>query len=374
MRHASIVYIGLLSLSMISCNNRNHAISEDSSIHYTTIGIDISPEFYDSVVEKMDKPRFVVISEDDKTMFAEICRIIDKNGKYFILDKYDGRTVVSFTHDGKPYASYGRTGNGPGEYVYPQDMDIKDSTVYILDSNSKKLIIYSERGNFIREQSLPFFADALKITDNGNYLFNLTPENEYQICVADSSLNNLQYRLKYDTKYKGGWSTNDIIRSCSDKTIYYRAPLDTLYLLDKNGVPTTGIVFDFLGKGLPEIAKEDYIEARRNGVTDNKLRMVNSPMKLSNDLWLGFSEDGENQYTILFDPENNRCGGRKFDKSSSVYDMIEPLGTDHNGNPITLLNITIAERCQHYEDLTLEIKDALEKAKPVLLIHNISGQ
>lgn len=368
------IILTILVFSFISCNNRKPTVSEVSSLPCTTVEINIEPEFYDSVAEKMDKPRFVVISEDDNTMFAEICRVIDRNDKYFILDRYDARTVVSFTHDGKPYASYGRTGNGPGEYVFPLDIDVRDSTVYILDSSSKKLIIYSEHGTYIGEKPVPFFADAFKVTDNGDYLFNLAPGNEYQTCVADSSLGDLQYRLKYDPKYKGGWGTNDIIREYPDGAIYYLAPRDTLYILDGDGVPVKGMVFDFLGKGLPEIAKEDYIAADRNGATDNKLRLINSPMLLSNGLWLGLAEDGENDYSILFDPENNRSGARKFDKSSSVYDMIWPSGIDHNGNPITLLNMTIAERCHDYDDLPSEIKDALENAKPVLLIHNISGK
>ena len=47
---------------------------------------------------------------------------------------------------------YGRVGQGPGEYVFPWDMHVDETGVYVLDTNSKKIIHYTESGTFLSEQ------------------------------------------------------------------------------------------------------------------------------------------------------------------------------------------------------------------------------
>ena len=54
-------------------------------------------------------------------MFADINQVIDAFGKYFIIDTYGSRTVVSFDHNGKPLASYGKHGNAPNDILYQQE-------------------------------------------------------------------------------------------------------------------------------------------------------------------------------------------------------------------------------------------------------------
>lgn len=82
-------------------------------------------------------------------MFADINQVIDAFGKYFIIDTYGSRTVVSFDHNGKPLASYGKHGNAPDEYIYPWDVDISVEYIYILDVSQRKLLRYNHIGDYI---------------------------------------------------------------------------------------------------------------------------------------------------------------------------------------------------------------------------------
>ena len=70
-------------------------------------------------------------------MYADLDKLIVRNGKYFVLDSFGARTVVSFTKNGDPLGKYGNVGQGPGEYVLPMDMDVDSSGVYILDARAK---------------------------------------------------------------------------------------------------------------------------------------------------------------------------------------------------------------------------------------------
>ena len=62
--------------------------------------------------------------------------------------------------------------------------------------------------------------------------------------------------LNYRSNYIGGYTTNNIIRENKTGLNFYRAPSDSLTILDKDGKI---IVFDFLNKSVPQIAKTDYI-------------------------------------------------------------------------------------------------------------------
>ena len=139
-------------------------------------------------------------------MFSCADKIIEYNNKYYILDQSALRTVVSFKKDGTSDIKYGRVGQGPGEYVFPWDMHVDETGVYVLDTNSKKIIHYTESGTFLSEQKIPFFADAFKRLKNGNFIFNTTPAGSdlygfvNESYCALNALSRRLYRRMYDKR------------------------------------------------------------------------------------------------------------------------------------------------------------------------------
>ena len=170
-------------------------------------------------------------------MFSCADKIIEYNNKYYILDKSSLRTVVSFKKDGTPDTKYGRIGQGPGEYVFPWDMDIDETGVYVLDTNSKKVIHYNESGNLIGERKIPFFADAIKRLKNGNFIFNITPDGTQipSLIYTDSLMNPIWNSRPYQEGYVGGYTTCGIFRNSNLGLCFYRSPSDSLAILDENG-------------------------------------------------------------------------------------------------------------------------------------------
>ena len=147
-------------------------------------------------------------------MFSYADKILEHNNKYFILDK-TLRSIVSFKKGGNPITKYGQIGQGPGEYVSPWDFDIDTTGLYVLDTKSKKVIHYSEEGSFLKERKIPFFADAIKRLENGNFMFNTTPDGtpKPSLIYTDSEMNIISKSLNYRNNYIGGYTTNNIIRS-----------------------------------------------------------------------------------------------------------------------------------------------------------------
>lgn len=204
--------VGMLSACSYYEKKAESIVSPNCEI--STVKISIDEAYYDSVASRISDTTFMILDEDDNTMFSCIDKIMAYRDKFYVLDKNESRTVVSFEKDGSPGHRYGRVGQGPGEYVFPWDMDVDETGVYVLDTNSKKVIHYSEEGTFLGERSLPFFADALKRLKNGNFIFNITPDGKQlpALVVTDSLMNPVGRSNSYPEGYVGGCSTGYIFK------------------------------------------------------------------------------------------------------------------------------------------------------------------
>ena len=364
-------FIQIFVLGLLSACSGNKGTVEPLNCDVYKVEISLDNSFYDSITSHISDTSFVILKEKGNVMFSCADKIMEHNDKYYILDKSSLRTVVSFKKDGSPVARYGCTGQGPGEYVFPWDMDIDETGVYVLDTNSKKVIHYTESGNLLSERKIPFFADAFKRLENGSFIFNITPNGKQipSLIYTDSLMNPIEYSMLYQEGYVGGYTTNGIFTYNNLGLCFYCSPSDSLSILDENGKVQSLIVFDFLDKAVPQIAKTDYLAFSQNNQSGDYLHLVNNPISVSDSTWIGLIEDGNSQYTIIFNPFNNKCGCRKFTKSSSVYDIIEPMSSDGKGTIVSLISQELENMCRDYESLPDTIRNALNDGNRILLVN-----
>ena len=370
----NIIALFVLLLSFSNCSNKKNNFEATISSNYNIYKVEVSTNknYYDSNINLISDTAFVILQEKENIMFSYADKILEHNNKYFILDK-TLRSIVSFKKGGNPITKYGQIGQGPGEYVSPWDFDIDTTGLYVLDTKSKKVIHYSEEGSFLKERKIPFFADAIKRLENGNFMFNTTPDGtpKPSLIYTDSEMNIISKSLNYRNNYIGGYTTNNIIRSSKTRLNFYRSPSDSLTILDKDGKIKAFIIFDFLNKSVPQIAKTDYIKFSQKEQSTDYLHFANNPICISDSIWIGLLEDGDNQYTAVFNPFTNNFGYKKFTRKSSVYDIIEPMFSDNNGSIISLISPELNNMCKDYNLLPDSITNALNKGNRVLLINRI---
>lgn len=370
----NIIALFVLLLSFSNCSNKKNNFEATISSNYNIYKVEVSTNknYYDSNINLISDTAFVILQEKENIMFSYADKILEHNNKYFILDK-TLRSIVSFKKGGNPITKYGQIGQGPGEYVSPWDFDIDTTGLYVLDTKSKKVIHYSEEGSFLKERKIPFFADAIKRLENGNFMFNTTPDGtpKPSLIYTDSEMNIISKSLNYRNNYIGGYTTNNIIRSSNTRLNFYRSPSDSLTILDKDGKIKAFIIFDFLNKSVPQIAKTDYIKFSQKEQSTDYLHFANNPICISDSIWIGLLEDGDNQYTAVFNPFTNNFGYKKFTRESSVYDIIEPMFSDNNGSIISLISPELNNMCKDYNLLPDSITNALNKGNRVLLINRI---
>ena len=121
--------------------------------------------------------------------------VMDKNDNLYILD-VDSRKIFSWNKKGEFLSSFGRQGNGPGEfafnptYRYYYNLTILDDQLLIWDMNAKKIDFFTFKGDYIK--SVPLLTDGtIKYLEANkssnvvvlkvNYYEKGTPKNEIHL-------------------------------------------------------------------------------------------------------------------------------------------------------------------------------------------------
>ena len=74
----------------------------------------------------------------------------------FILDSEAGEIRV-FSKSGAFLYSFGRKGQGPGEFHMPSDMDILGHRIFVADGANRRIQVLDKKGSFIGGFSVPFW-------------------------------------------------------------------------------------------------------------------------------------------------------------------------------------------------------------------------
>lgn len=102
--------------------------------------------------------------------------VVDGKGNLYILDAANFR-VQKYTKDGEFLLSFGRKGQGPGEFGIPTRMDIVENKfIYIHDAGNSRLHQYTTEGVFLVGHSAESFPGQmvmyLRHFSNGDFLTN----------------------------------------------------------------------------------------------------------------------------------------------------------------------------------------------------------
>ena len=74
------------------------------------------------------------------------------NGDFFVADGYGNSRVVKFNKAGEFLMTWGKRGNGPGEFNLPHAIQLdSEGRVYVGDRENNRIQVFDANGNFIRE-------------------------------------------------------------------------------------------------------------------------------------------------------------------------------------------------------------------------------
>ncbi|MFC1544106.1 hypothetical protein ACFL4Y_02515 [Gemmatimonadota bacterium] len=85
----------------------------------------------------------------EQLMTEPVTVVVAADGTRLLLDTRQAR-ILRYAPDGAYLGSFGRLGNGPGEFMWPTDMALlPDGTLAVADSKALRLSLFSAEGSFL---------------------------------------------------------------------------------------------------------------------------------------------------------------------------------------------------------------------------------
>ena len=141
----------------------------------------------------VDSIKYIPLQTTDKSLIAEVNKLICIEHYYFILDSDIGKNVFIFSDEGV-FIKKIPTGQGPEEIYNPGDIAIDEEKKHLIVYNKKGLSFYDYHGNFVKRERLPFNFKNFRVLSNG-YLFITVPNqnnhleefSEMQVLITDKN-------------------------------------------------------------------------------------------------------------------------------------------------------------------------------------------
>lgn len=97
---------------------------------------------------------------------------VDANGTIYILDrKNKDHSIFAFDKDGRFISSFGRKGQGPGQYQNISRLLVTEHhELFVRDMGNHKIMYFNSKGEMLREIRTPSDIEGIRPLSNGEYL------------------------------------------------------------------------------------------------------------------------------------------------------------------------------------------------------------
>lgn len=164
----NVLYV-VLVIFCIACTERK--VSD--TVNVKQINIKTNEIIDDvSISELVSEYKFVVLESTDESLLGQIDKVELFDDYIYVLDSRNTKKVLRFSRSGKFLNKISAIGNGPGEYLLPDDISINQKTGDIAILDQTKVSIFSPENKFIRTVKLPIYAYKFIWYDNRFAFYN----------------------------------------------------------------------------------------------------------------------------------------------------------------------------------------------------------
>lgn len=220
----SLVCFAMTLLLLITTACTRKEVSEDNSV------FDISTNMLNQNPMTIHN-RYIMLELNDEAMFTEISKMMCYKDRLIIFDGYLSN-VFFFDMTGRFLGKLDHIGQGPGEYIRLCDFDVKDDCVYLYDDIQRKILSYDLHSlEYKGSTTTPFFARAISLLDNGNFLFVLPKDQQHkQVVVTDGSCNILAEYVDFKDDDKDNITRYGLLQKTNRGIVYSKMCSNDVYV------------------------------------------------------------------------------------------------------------------------------------------------
>jgi len=262
MRLKKIISIFLVSLITVFCTNNTEKDNLTERIKIQDLLF--SNLQVDSIIKE---GTIVKLEHNPDVILASGSEIIKENGNgIFILDKWMNKKVFLFTKNGKFIRSYGKVGNGPGEYLSINDVIISIGKVEILSSvGDTKVLKYDLNGQFLltEEFNIPPAFSFENDSTHQNYFFYVgnNPNSKGRLLVYNIPKQKVIQSFLKPNKSMPPSEENTFCKSDNSHIYYWEALGNSVYKIENDKEIAINKIMDFdwgNEKELNDLTKENF--------------------------------------------------------------------------------------------------------------------
>lgn len=386
------LFLSALSLAVVavlcSCGGKpkTHSVAQTGLV---TIPLEASIEEERKVAlsDLAEKVEYIPLETDTNCLVGNLWdnRII-RSKQYFFLAM--GKSLLQYSLNGKFVRNIGSVGQGPGEYSWITDIDVRDDSRQLFVSTDEKINVYDiETGKFLH--SLPagyrdFQFKMLNDTTAFRFLYNSNGQVKNRVLITDNHGDTLRAYPRYDLfTVKEGMAY--MIGSSNDRFMY-RCGSDICYRENYNDTIFTVTEEALIPRYLVDLGKYHLpLEYRFEVLGDNKKfaelatpYLAIHPIETADYLFIPYEAwAGDNSVKgqlAIYDKRSGECytvADRTLkDDFNHLFDFIPTVALDDH----TLLKVFTAEaifKLAEKEPSILEheaLKGLQEDDNPVLMV------
>lgn len=128
MKTLNLIFFCLVALLTINCAGNREPMSGPVSVEFNGT--------VNSLSDAIKSIELIPLENDDEHLLGTMVELIVTDDAYIVIDGQNG-AIFRYSVDGRFINSIGRRGNGPEEYVHINDVQYKDSSLYVFSIPSK---------------------------------------------------------------------------------------------------------------------------------------------------------------------------------------------------------------------------------------------
>lgn len=225
-----------------------------------------------SLYVKGDSSQVLIpLETTEESLIGEYDRILMTDSVICVLDYSKSRSIFIFDGKGHFKSKIMKVGRGPGEYIFPDEVALKNDTVLVYDRAVRKMLYYGLDGTFYKEVHFGVYRpETFVLKDSGHFVFYVgmpeVTEDNAEVAVTDLNGKFTEQYFKRPglTNEQGRFRLPDYFAKNANGIFFIPVFGDKMYRLTEDSVQ---MVFDFQFKdfmySFDEIGEKPIIEHKR---------------------------------------------------------------------------------------------------------------
>ncbi len=385
----SWVLYGLTCLVSVTGCKRESPRKHDVRAPATVATLKVEPDENILLLSEVaDSLHYLPLASDPSHLIGNVDKLMCVDERFYILDRDAAKSLFVFGKDGRFLFQIKRTGQGPGEYVRPDDFTVDsyhDSrSIIILDTSQRKLLKYDQNGDYLEEIRLPFFAYSFAQVGPDSFVFyhnyvSLPGTNDntsYNLTfVKENKI--LKQLFPYEVRPNPlRFAPQTVFSVTSGGVIFMPSLRDTVYRVNKTQVnPLYSIDF-----GKTKLPKEFLLRrvphAQLLKAISNYSHFIENYSETENHVCFDFGYHGR-RYSAFYSKKTNHVRASALlanDMDGGVFaSPVAACGDEFIGvlDPLELMDIYGKRKHKISPALVSVIKKLTDLSNPVLVFYRL---